>query len=385
MSICRRLQAHLRAIVLDDTIAGLAYWNWCVAFMSRQSDRLIYASRTVDLTAAPAITLNWLSCDQYFVANVLLLIFITFLLNWSNGVVQLQAAAVRKLFQSTATEFKSFATLSQASSGEPEMKSIYHSTNLRTTVTKMNLPSFAIGCELCLDVSVSFNGWSSSAQDSSLIFLSYSNRLSLASSLRSVFFNRDAVCIRLADFVIKFLKFTMRLVRCCTWSSNEFVWSWLANSKSFIDSRGWTPLSKRPYMPRQNLMLCGAKFGKMIAFISGLYNGLTYSFMWFAINPHNENVNSPNFKSSRSFSQLPINVPNWHDCTWSCRMSKKRSLNSNASLRCCINWNVQSRNCVKTGDISFGSVWMYPHRSLNLWPNASQSFSMSAWKPLIVR
>lgn len=133
------------------------------------------------------------------------------------------------------------------------------------------------------------------------------------------------------------------------------------------------------------LILCGAKFGRIMELISGRYNGFTYSFKWFAMYPHSENVSSDNLKSRRSFSQLPINVPNWQDCTWSCNINRKRSLNSNASFRCCINWKVQSRNCVNTGDISFGSVWMWPQRSLNLWPKANQSFSINAWKPLIVR
>lgn len=83
-------------------------------------------------------------------------------------------------------------------------------------------------------------------------------------------------------------------------------------------------------------------------------------------------------RSMRSFSQLPIKVPNWHDWTWSCNVSKNRSLNWNVLGNCCANCQVQSINWVNTGDTSFGSPATWPHRSLNLWPNASQSFSIRA-------
>ena len=125
-------------------------------------------------------------------------------------------------------------------------------------------------------------------------------------------------------------------------------------------------------------MHCGARLALIISSTSGLYNGFMYSFKWFDMKPHSENVRSDSFKSKRSFSQLPTNVPNWQECTWSCRMSKKRSLNSNASERWYISCQVQSRNCVNIGETSRWSVWMWPQRSLNLWPKASQSFSMSA-------
>ena len=82
-------------------------------------------------------------------------------------------------------------------------------------------------------------------------------------------------------------------------------------------------------------------------------------------------------KSSLSFSQLPMNVPNWHEYTWSCSVSRYRSLNWKARGYCCINCHVQSMNCVKTGDVSFGStVPRRPQRSVNLWPNESHSFSI---------
>lgn len=87
-------------------------------------------------------------------------------------------------------------------------------------------------------------------------------------------------------------------------------------------------------------------------------------------------------RSMRSFSQLPIKVPNWHDWTWSCNVSKNRSLNWNVPGNCCANCQVQSINWVNTGDTSFGSPATWPHRSLNLWPNANQSFSIRACKQI---
>ena len=82
----------------------------------------------------------------------------------------------------------------------------------------------------------------------------------------------------------------------------------------------------------------------------------------------------------RSFSQLPMKVPNWHDWTWSCNVSKNLSLNWNVAGNCCANCQVQSMNCVNTGDTSLESPATWPHRSLNLWPNASHSFSIRAYR-----
>lgn len=78
--------------------------------------------------------------------------------------------------------------------------------------------------------------------------------LSLTSADLSAGRRRDTLCNRFAEFVIKFLKFTIRLVRCWTWSSSDVVWSELASSMSFSGSLGCTPVSNRPYMPRQNLI-----------------------------------------------------------------------------------------------------------------------------------
>lgn len=133
------------------------------------------------------------------------------------------------------------------------------------------------------------------------------------------------------------------------------------------------------------LMHCGCRLGLIVLSTSGLYSGLIYSFKWLAMKPHRENVRSDSFKSRRSFSQLPTNVPNWHECTWSCRISRKRSLNSKASLRWLISCQVQSRNCVKIGETSRGSVCTWPQRSLNLCPNASQSFSIRAFKIYMIK
>jgi len=85
-------------------------------------------------------------------------------------------------------------------------------------------------------------------------------------------------------------------------------------------------------------------------------------------------------RSMRSFSQLPMKVPNWHDWTWSCSVSKNLSLNWNVAGNCCSNCQVQSMNCVNTGDTSLESPATWPHRSLNLWPNASHSFSIRAYR-----
>lgn len=144
---------------------------------------------------------------------------------------------------------------------------------------------------------------------------------------------------------------------------------------------------------------------KIALLVSSLeYNGLTNSFIWYATYPQYEKVKLLNleisnkiynvdlkieilarrkythFNSDRSFSQLPINVPNWQDVKLSCKLSKYFSLNWKALGNWQVSCHVASMNWVKMGETSFGSPAMKPYRSVNLCPKANQSFSISAWK-----
>lgn len=84
-------------------------------------------------------------------------------------------------------------------------------------------------------------------------------------------------------------------------------------------------------------------------------------------------------RSSLSFSQFPINVPNWQEYTWSWMVRRKRSLNWKAHGYCCMTCHTASTNCVKTGDVSrLSGVFRKPQRSVNLWPKDSHSFSIKA-------
>ena len=79
--------------------------------------------------------------------------------------------------------------------------------------------------------------------------------------------------------------------------------------------------------------------------------------------------------SERSDSELPRNVPNWHEKRASAKNTRSFSVNSNAFGNCRISCHTTSSHCTKMGERSWSSCFRdaCPHRSLNLCPKAHQS------------
>ena len=262
---------------------------------------------------------------------------------------------------------------------------------------------------------------------------------------------------------IKCIRLT--LSRRTTWSSKAVEWSLSICREQDKGSRGWIPSSNLLYiithkLPEEKLwylfsyngdgcwhrwfqtikynsykwvgahrIFCGERSGCITGAwrdLSVSYNGFTYSVRRRFMYSHKEKVSSDSLRmaitardvrmsliylwqfmsdliSFRSFSLLPMSVPNWQLWRWSCSVSRKRSLNWNRWGFCASSCHTQSRNWRKTGLCSLeksltialtaelgvmagllppadwkGRRW--PARSENLWPNASQSFSIKAWK-----